>query len=160
MFWKCSFIFFLLLAFCSREPWAQEGKKSLLALTIKGKTIKVEVARTEKEKERGLMFRERLGKDRGMLFVYEGEEIRPFWMKNTRLPLSIAFIDKGGKIVDIQDMEPFSLQTHISVYPAKYALEMNQGWFERNGIKVGDFVKIPPTVHREKFSPQRSQSRN
>jgi uncharacterized membrane protein (UPF0127 family) len=148
IFWKYSFLFFFLLAFCAPEPWAEEGKKSLLPLTIKGKNIRVEVARTEKEKERGLMFRERLGKDEGMLFVYEGEGIRSFWMKNTRLPLSIAFIDKRGKIVDIQDMEPFSLQTYISAYPAKYALEMNRGWFKRNGIKVGHLVKIPSTLKK------------
>jgi uncharacterized membrane protein (UPF0127 family) len=148
IFWKYSFLLFFFLTFYPQGPWAQEGKKSLLPLTIKGKTIKVEVARTEKEKEKGLMFRERLGKDEGMLFVYEGEEILSFWMKNTRLPLSIAFIDKRGKIVDIQDMEPFSLQTYISAYPAKYALEMNRGWFKRNGIKVGDFVKVPLSLKK------------
>lgn len=149
MFWKFSFLFFFLLTFSPQGPWAQEGKKSLLPLTIEGKTIKVEVARTEKEQERGLMFRERMGKDEGMLFVYEREEMLSFWMKNTRLPLSIAFIDKGGRIVDIQDMEPFSLETHTSAYPARYALEMNRGWFAREGIKVGDLVKIPPPVHRK-----------
>ena len=149
MFWKFSFLFFFLLASFPQEAGAQEGKKSLLPLTIKGKTIKVEVARTEKEKERGLMFRERMGKNEGMLFVYEREERLSFWMKNTRLPLSIAFIDKGGRIVDIQDMEPFSLETHTSAHPATYALEMNRGWFAREGIKVGDFVKIPSTVHKK-----------
>ena len=149
MFWKFSFLFFFLLASVPQEAGAQEGKKSLLPLTIKGKTTKVEVARTEKEKERGLMFRERMGKDEGMLFVYEREERLSFWMKNTRLPLSIAFIDKGGRIVDIQDMEPFSLETHTSAHPATYALEMNRGWFAGEGIKVGDFVKIPPTVHKK-----------
>jgi hypothetical protein len=141
---RCVFPFFFLLIFCSPEPWAQEGKKSLLPLAIKGKTIKVEVARTEREKERGLMFRERLGKDAGMIFVYGEEETLFFWMKNTPIPLSIAFIDKNGKIVDIQDMEPFSLRTRGSSSPAKYALEMNQGWFKRNGIQVGDFVNLPP----------------
>jgi hypothetical protein len=149
MFWKFSVLFFFLLTCCPQESWAEEGKKSLLPLTIKGKTTKVEVARTEKEKERGLMFRERMGKNEGMLFVYEREERLSFWMKNTRLPLSIAFIDKGGRIVDIQDMEPFSLETHISAHPATYALEMNRGWFAREGIKVGDFVKIPSTVHKK-----------
>ena len=149
MFWKFSVLFFFLLTCCPQESWAEEGKKALLPLTIKGKTIKVEVARTEKEKERGLMFRERMGKNEGMLFVYEREERLSFWMKNTRLPLSIAFIDKGGRIVDIQDMEPFSLETHISAHPATYALEMNRGWFAREGIKGGDFVKIPSTVHKK-----------
>jgi uncharacterized membrane protein (UPF0127 family) len=134
---------FLLLTFCSPDLWAQEGKKSLLPLTIKGKIIKVEVARTEREQEKGLMFRERLGEDEGMLFVYGEEETLSFWMKNTRVPLSIAFIDKKGKIVDIQDMEPFSLRTHASSSPAKYALETNQGWFTKNGIRVGDSVYLP-----------------
>ena len=81
-----------------------------------------------------------------MLFVFDREEPLSFWMKNTRLPLSIAFIDKGGRIVDIQDMEPFSLESHTSTHPARYALEMNQGWFEREGIKVGHLVKIPSSL--------------
>jgi uncharacterized membrane protein (UPF0127 family) len=156
-FFGCSFrqtllrytlLLFLLLTFCPPDLWAQEGKKSLWPLTIKGKTLKVEVARTEQEKEKGLMFRERLGKDEGMLFVYEEEETLSFWMKNTFLPLSIAFIDKKGRIVDIQDMQPFSLQTHVSSRPAKYALEMNQGWFRRNGINVGNFVNLPSKLRK------------
>jgi len=147
--WKYIFLFFFLITFFPQEPWAQEGKKSLLPLTIKGKTIKVEVAQTDREKERGLMFRERLGKDEGMLFIYEREEMIAFWMKNTRLPLSIAFIDKGGRIVDIQDMEPFSLEAHPSAHPATYALEMNRGWFARAGIKVGDLVKIPSSLQKK-----------
>jgi len=147
-FLRYTFLLFFLLTLYPSEPWAQEGKKSLLPLTIKGKTIKVEVARTETEKEKGLMFREKLGKDEGMLFIYEEEETLSFWMKNTRLPLSIAFIDKKGKIVDIQDMEPFSLQTHVSSSPGKYALETNQGWFIKNGIRVGDPIHLPPGLKR------------
>ena len=112
-------------------------------LTIKEKKIKVEVVRTDEEKAKGLMFREKLGKNEGMLFVFEREETLSFWMKNTRIPLSIAFIAKDGKIVDIQDMEPFDLQSHVSARPARYALEVNQGWFKKNGIEVGDFVHIP-----------------
>jgi hypothetical protein len=69
-----------------------------------------------------------------------------FWMKNTRIPLSIAFIDQQGRIVDIQDMEPFSLRTRVSARPAQYALEVNQGWFKKNGIDVGDSVHLPFTV--------------
>jgi len=144
---RCIFLFFFLLISFPQQPGAQEAKKSLLPLTIRGKTIKVEVVRTEKEKERGLMFREQMGKDEGMLFVYEREEMLSFWMKNTRLPLSIAFIDKNGRIVDIQDMEPFSQEIHVSARPAQYALEMNRGWFAGEGIKVGDSVKISPNVH-------------
>jgi len=149
MFWKFSVLFCFLFATFAQETCPQEAKGPLVPLTIKGKTIKIEVARSEQEQERGLMFRERMGKDEGMLFVYEREARLSFWMKNTRLPLSIAFIDQSGKIVDIQDMEPFSLETHTSAYPARYALEMNRGWFAREGIKVGDLVKIPVPVHRK-----------
>jgi uncharacterized membrane protein (UPF0127 family) len=145
-----SFILALLLflPLIEERAFTEEGKKSPSQLTIKGRKIRVEVARTEDEKARGLMFRESLGKDDGMLFVYDREEFLTFWMKNTPIPLSIAFIDRRGKIVDIQDMEPFSLSTHASTLPAQYALEMNKGWFKRNGIGVGDLVRIPPS-----FSP-------
>ncbi|MCX5910226.1 MAG: DUF192 domain-containing protein [Deltaproteobacteria bacterium] len=105
----------------------------------------MEVVQTEEQKARGLMFRESLGEDEGMLFVYGREEFLSFWMKNTRIPLSIAFMDAKGRIVDIQEMEPFSLETHRSAYPAVYALEVNQGWFQRNGVQVGDRVNLPPS---------------
>lgn len=142
-----SVLVFLFLA--GEKAFPEEGEKFFMHLNVKGRKIRVEVARTEEEKARGLMFREALGKDDGMLFVYDREEALAFWMKNTPIPLSIAFIDKKGKIVDIQDMEPFSLQTHVSALPARYALEMNQGWFRRNGIGFGDVVEIPPLVRKE-----------
>ena len=141
------FFIFILWAswfFMGGKAFPEEGKKSLISIVVKGKKIRAEVVQTEEEKARGLMFRESLEKDEGMLFVYDREEILTFWMKNTPLPLSIAFIDQGGKIVDIQDMNPFSLRTHASPVPARYALEVNQGWFKRNLIRVGDVVKIPP----------------
>jgi uncharacterized membrane protein (UPF0127 family) len=137
--------FLLSLPLMEERTFAEEGEKSLSQLTINGKKIQVEVARTEDEKARGLMFRESLGKDDGMLFAYDREEFLTFWMKNTLIPLSIAFIDRRGKIVDIQDLEPFSLNTHVSALPAQYALEMNKGWFKRNGVGVGDLVRIPPS---------------
>jgi hypothetical protein len=143
--------FFLLLLF----SWGQEGvifpqqrEETLSYLTIKGREIRVEVARTEEEKARGLMFRDKLGIDEGMLFVYEKEEFLTFWMKNTLLPLSIAFIDRKGMIVDIQDMESFSLRTHTSARPARFALEMNKNWFRKNGVQPGDMVKIPPSLEK------------
>jgi hypothetical protein len=146
-----SFLLFLLLL----SSWGQEGviysqqrEEIFSLLTIKGKKIQVEVVRTEQEKARGLMFRDKLGVDEGMLFVYEKEEFLTFWMKNTPLPLSIAFIDRKGKIVDMQDMEPFSLRTHSSARPARFALEMNRNWFQRNGIHVGDLVKMPPDLEK------------
>jgi len=134
-----------LLGFGERAYSQGEGKPSV-QLTIKGKKIRVEVARTEEEKSQGLMFRDKLAPDEGMLFIYEREDFLSFWMKNTPLPLSIAFLDQRGKIVDIQDMEPFNLRTHTSARPALFALEMNQGWFRRNGIKVGDVMSLPSSI--------------
>jgi len=138
------FPLFFILLLESGSAFPQEQK--FLSLTLKEKKIRVEVVRTEGEKAKGLMFREKLGKNEGMLFVYEREETLSFWMKNTRIPLSIAFIAKDGKIVDIQDMEPFNLQSHVSARPAQYALEANQGWFKKNGIEVGELVKLPPDL--------------
>jgi uncharacterized membrane protein (UPF0127 family) len=121
----------------------QETEESLFKLILKGKPLWVQIARSEEEQARGLMFRGHLGWNEGMLFVYEREQILTFWMKNTPLPLSIAFLDRRGKIVDIQAMEPFSLQVHYSAFPAQYALEVNRGWFMKNGIQVGDAIQIP-----------------
>ncbi len=124
----------------------QEQGKARVQLTIKGKKIRAEVARTEEEKSQGLMFRDKLAPDEGMLFIYEREDFLSFWMKNTPLPLAVAVLDQRGKIVDIQDMEPFNLRTHTSARPALFALEMNKGWFRKNGIKVGDVISFPPGI--------------
>jgi uncharacterized membrane protein (UPF0127 family) len=144
VFFKFLFSLFLILTFEIESVLPNE--QTFIFLTLKEKIIRVEVARTEREKGKGLMFRESLGKDEGMLFIYDREETLSFWMKNTRIPLSIAFIDQQGEIVDIQDMEPFNLRTRVSARPAQYALEMNQGWFKKNGIGVGDVVKLPPDL--------------
>jgi len=132
---------FLFLWAASALP--QETEKSLFKLVIKGKPLWVKVARSEEEQARGLMFRQRLDWNEGMLFVYDREKILSFWMKNTPLPLAIAFLDRRGKIIDIQDLEPFSLRVHYSAFPAQYALEVNRGWFKKNGIQVGDGIQIP-----------------
>ena len=135
----------LLLSGQGERIFGQDGGKAFVQLMVKDKKIKAEVARTEDEKSRGLMFREKLGPDEGMLFIYEREEFLSFWMKNTPLPLSIAFLDQNGRIVDLQDMEPFNLRTHTSTRPAKFALEMNLHWFRKNGVKAGDVVGMPPS---------------
>lgn len=116
-------------------------RNETVILQIKDKCFEVEVARTKSARAKGLMYREYLARDSGMIFVFEKPQILRFWMKNTKIPLSIAFISANGKILDIQKMEPESIDEHISPEPAKYALEMNQGWFERNNIKVGDIIK-------------------
>jgi uncharacterized membrane protein (UPF0127 family) len=109
---------------------------------IKDKEIRVEVTKTDEERAKGLMERTSLGKDEGMLFIFEAEGIHGFWMKNTLLPLSIAFIDREEKIVWITDMKPLTLSVHNPPKPILYALEMNKGWFAANGIKAGDVIRF------------------
>lgn len=105
--------------------------------------VEAEIADSEAERRRGLMERTALADNAGMLFVFEQERQLSFWMKNTIIPLSIAYIDAGGRIVDIQDMQPLDETSHPSDGPAQYALEVNQGFFEENGIEVGDRVELP-----------------
>ena len=111
-------------------------------LYIRDKEIRVEVAKTEADRAKGLMERTSLGKEEGMLFIFEDEGNHGFWMKNTLLPLSIAFMDKEGKIVWITDMKPGTLSTHHPPKPILYALEMNRGWFAANGIRAGDVMRF------------------
>lgn len=131
------FILFLLWTSVARS-------QSLLKipLYIKNKEIRVEVAKTPEERANGLMGRKHLGEDEGMLFIFETEDYHGFWMKNTRIPLSIAFIDKEGRIVRITDMKPLTLESHSPPKPILYALEMERGWFQANDIKVGDIVRF------------------
>ncbi len=86
------------------------------------------------------MSRAYLPENEGMLFVFDTEGHHSFWMKNTSIPLSIAFIGRKGEIVQIEDMQPQDSTLHTSAYPVLYALEMNQGWFRKNGIEVGDKI--------------------
>jgi uncharacterized membrane protein (UPF0127 family) len=107
--------------------------------------VGVEIADTDAERQTGLMGRTVLPEDAGMLFVFEGEQALSFWMRDTLIPLSIAYIDAQGRIVDIQDMEPLDdVPPHyVSAEPARYALEVNQGFFEERGVTVGDLVELP-----------------
>lgn len=114
------------------------------SLVVAGKRIDVEVAATPQARMRGLMFRESLPPDRGMIFVHPQDQILAFWMRNTKIPLSIAFANRDGVIVRIADMVPFSEDSVSSVFPARYALEMNVGWFARNGVRAGDRIEGLP----------------
>lgn len=108
-----------------------------ITLEIKGHKLTAEVAATDAERATGLMQRRMLPENRGMLFVFPYTSPQSFWMMNTYIPLSIAFIDEAGAIVSIDDMKPLTTDTHNSAKPAKYTLEMNQGWFAKRGIKPG-----------------------
>jgi uncharacterized membrane protein (UPF0127 family) len=107
--------------------------------------VRVEIADDLPEQTRGLMERTALAEDRGMLFVFSDEEVRSFWMKNTLIPLSIAYMDSDGRIVDLQDMKPLDDDPphYVSAEPARYALEVNQGFFEEHGVRVGDSAELP-----------------
>ena len=113
---------------------------------VGGHAVDVEIAATPESRQLGLMHRDSLGTNDGMLFVYPDGRPRGFWMKDTRIPLSIAYADKNGTIVRIKDMTPFSTERVPSINPATYALEMNQGWFEANGVKKGDTIGPIPDV--------------
>ncbi len=113
-------------------------------LTIRFFQNTAEIAKTPAQRSRGLMGRTSLPQNHGMLFVFEQPERQCFWMKNTPLPLSIAFIDAQGRISSIANMTPFSEETHCSTEPVPFALEMEQGWFQKRGVLAGDTVKIPP----------------
>jgi uncharacterized membrane protein (UPF0127 family) len=105
--------------------------------------VEVEIADDATEQRRGLMERTELAENAGMLVAFNREGPRSFWMRNTLIPLSIAYIASDGRIVDIQDMQPLDDTSHPSAEPAQYALEVNQGFFAERGIEVGNVVEIP-----------------
>jgi uncharacterized membrane protein (UPF0127 family) len=99
--------------------------------------IRAEVAADYSTRGRGLMHRKSLAPNAGMLFIFDGAGIHCMWMKNTYIPLSVAFLDAEGTIINIADMQPHSEQSHCATRPALYALEMDKGWFAQRGIKAG-----------------------
>jgi hypothetical protein len=117
-------------------------------LTINGHKLVVEVAATPDQRATGLMNRFSLQPDHGMVFVFERPEPQGFWMRNTFIPLSIAFIAPDGRIINVDDMAPHDERTHMSRAPALYAIEMRKGWFAERGIGTGDVVKGLPEPKR------------
>jgi|SRR5918995_1354306 uncharacterized membrane protein (UPF0127 family) len=132
------------------EKKTSSGTSNLPTVTIdasggKKVEVRVEIADGPFEQQRGLMYRTSLGEDRGMLFVYRRQQPLSFWMKNTRIPLSIAYIDSKGRITEVLDMKPLDDEPphYVSSEPVKYALEVNQGFFDERGVKVGDHAELP-----------------
>jgi uncharacterized membrane protein (UPF0127 family) len=128
--------------FCAMALAAIDGaaleKFQTTQLRVGNQALKVELAITEAQRMQGLMYRDRLGPNDGMLFVFDAPEYQSMWMKNTLLPLSVAFIAPDGTILNVEEMEPQTLNPHMSAGPALYALEMNKGWFASHGLKPGD----------------------
>ena len=115
-------------------------RQPAIQLKAGGQSIQAEVVASDETRQRGLMFRASMGKNEGMLFVFTERAYHSMWMRNTPLPLSVAFIDDAGKILSIHEMEPFSETNHMAAGPAKYALEMNLGWFVTHKVSVGDRI--------------------
>ncbi|TCS38646.1 hypothetical protein EDC30_102386 [Paucimonas lemoignei] len=122
----------------------QPTKFRTIPLNIGIHVIQAEAAATPAQREQGLMFREKMGTNEGMVFLFGAPTTVCMWMKNTLIPLSVAFIDDQGKIVNIADMKPQSTESHCGEKPVKYALEMNQGWFKQKNIKPGTVVEGLP----------------
>ena len=119
--------------------WAASAPAELpeIALSVNGHKLIAEVASTEPARAQGLMHRRILPENRGMLFVFTDVSRHAMWMMNTNIPLSVAFLDERGVILNIADIKPHTQDTHAAAKPAKYALEMNLGWFEKRGIRAG-----------------------
>ena len=141
------FLFFVLISgyicFASCDP----QKLETITLVIEragGEAVqmKAEIARTDEERGKGLMFRKKLPDGEGMIFVFERDQQLSFWMLNTYIPLSIAFIASDGRIIEIKDMQPHDEDSVKSSRSVRYALEVPQGWFDRVNIKPGDRVRI------------------
>jgi uncharacterized membrane protein (UPF0127 family) len=125
---------------------AQQGPQKLPAITLNAgiHNIRAEVAQTPDERATGLMFRREMAQQDGMLFVFEEPATQCFWMKNTLLPLSVAFVADDGTIVNLDDMKPQTLDSHCSAKPVRYVLEMNVGWFAKRGLKAGTKLQGTP----------------
>lgn len=133
------------LAITSSQAFAQQVRKfPVISLTAGMHVIQAEVVATEAERQQGLMYRERMGPNEGMVFLFEAPAGVCMWMKNTFIPLSVAFIDESGRIVNIEDMQPQTTDSHCAKKPVRYALEMNQGWFKRKNIKPGSMIEGLP----------------
>jgi len=137
-----------LVAFVGLAPTtqAQTGPQKLPAIRLNAgiHNISAEVAQTPEQRATGLMFRTDLGPNDGMLFVFEEPAQQCFWMKNTLVPLSVAFVGDDGKVVNVDEMKPRTLDSHCSEKPVRYVLEMNEGWFRKRGIKPGSKLQGAP----------------
>lgn len=117
-----------------------------VTMPIGSRTFTLEIADTDRTQEIGLMHRDSMPSDHGMIFVFPSERPLNFWMKHTRIPLDILYVDAGGTVVSIHQMQPFDLKGSVSRGPAKYAIELNQGAAQAAGVKAGDRLTLPPSI--------------
>jgi uncharacterized protein len=143
---KLPLLFFLVLFLGTLFSCKALEKFEKRDLAIEGKEgkviVKAEIAVTDAQREQGLMYRKTLKDGEGMLFIFQSDQILSFWMKNTLVPLSIAYIAYDGRILEIYDMQPGNLDPVRSSRSVRYALEVPQGWFSRAGLGIGDRLEI------------------
>jgi len=141
------FAVLILTTLLALPSWSQQGTPQQLPsiqLNAGIHNIQAQVAQTPQQREIGLMFREEMPTNDGMLFVFEEPGVQCFWMRNTLLPLSVAFVADDGSIVNLDDMKPMTENSHCSRKPVRFVLEMNQGWFAKRGIKSGSVLSGTP----------------
>ena len=143
----------LLLPACKRDAAVAPADFGLVHMQVGAQPFTLELAATDKTRQHGLMHRQSLPSDRGMLFVFPDEAPRSFWMRNTLIPLDIVYLDAAGKVVSISQMKPLDETGVHSAGPAKYAIELNEGAAAKAGVKVGDVLTIPDNA-RESLDPQ------
>ena len=129
-------------------PPAEPTSGDTVRMPIGAETFTLEIADDDHEQQWGLMARESMPADRGMIFVFPNEAPRAFWMKNTLIPLDILYVDASGRVISIKQMKPQDLTSVPSDGPAMYAIELNQGAAERIGVRAGDVLTIPDEIKK------------
>lgn len=135
---------------CDSAPAPSPSGLPTVEMKLGTRTYKLEVAATDADRQKGLMQRDTMPEDHGMIFVFPDEAERAFWMKNTRIPLDILYIAADGRVVSIKQMKPYDLNTTPSDGPAKWAIELNKGQAAVAGVKPGDVLTIPQAARDAK----------
>ncbi|HRK30864.1 MAG TPA: DUF192 domain-containing protein [Tepidisphaeraceae bacterium] len=133
-----------------KPPSVDEPKLPTVEMRLGTRTFQLEIAANDADRATGLMNRDSMAVDRGMIFVFADEAPRSFWMKNTRIPLDIVYVNATGEVVDIKQMAPFDLRSKPSNKPAKYAIELNKGLAAASSLKIGDQLTIPEAAKEPK----------
>jgi uncharacterized membrane protein (UPF0127 family) len=127
----------IFLSMSSARAQVTPTEFQVISLSAGIHVIRAEVAAEDAERQRGLMFRKELGPNQGMVFLFDQPALQCMWMHNTLIPLSVAFIDNDGRVINVEEMAAQTDDTHCAAAPARYALEMNKGWFAKHGILAG-----------------------
>jgi uncharacterized protein len=149
-FWSIQGVAYAGLILGIASASAQQPSLPAVKLNAGIYVIQAEVASTTATRSQGLMQRKAMAQGAGMVFLFDEPDLHCMWMKNTLIPLSVAFIDEGGDVVNIADMQPLDETSHCALRPVRFALEMNQGWFKKRGIAPGTHINgIPGSVRRQ-----------